>query len=105
MAIEFVREPFSKEENLACLEQHVRDWFVREFEELTPPQQYSFKLISQGKNVIVTAPTGSGKTLAGFMIIISELFKMSYAGELKDGVYCLYISPLKALDNLSLIHI
>jgi ATP-dependent Lhr-like helicase len=99
MAIEFVREPFSKEENLACLEQHVRDWFVREFEELTPPQQYSFKLISQGKNVIVTAPTGSGKTLAGFMIIISELFKMSYAGELKDGVYCLYISPLKALDN------
>ncbi|MBO3803757.1 MAG: DEAD/DEAH box helicase, partial [Candidatus Brockarchaeota archaeon] len=99
MAIEFVKEPFSREENLACLERHVREWFVREFGELTPPQRYSFKLVSQGKNVIVTAPTGSGKTLAGFMVVISELFKMGCAGELEDGVYCLYVSPLKALDN------
>ncbi|MGQ9513922.1 MAG: ATP-dependent helicase [Thermoproteota archaeon] len=99
MTIEFIGEPFSKEESLDCLEDHVRDWFLKNFEELTPPQQYSFKLISQGKNVIVTAPTGSGKTLAGFMVIISEIFKMSFSGMLHDGVYCLYVSPLKALDN------
>jgi ATP-dependent Lhr-like helicase len=77
----------------------VREWFSANFKELTPPQKYSFKLISQGKNVIITAPTGSGKTLAGFMSILSDLFKLGERGELKDSVYCIYVSPLKALDN------
>lgn len=70
MTIQFVGEPFSDEENLGCLEKYVRERFVRNFHELTPPQRYSFKLISEGKNAIVTAPTGSGKTLAGFMVIL-----------------------------------
>jgi ATP-dependent Lhr-like helicase len=99
MAIRFVKKPFSKEESLRCLEDYVREWFLRNFAELTPPQRYSFKLISQGHNVIITAPTGSGKTLAGFMAILSELFKMGEKEELGDSVYCIYISPLKALDN------
>jgi ATP-dependent Lhr-like helicase len=99
MSIEFVREPFSREESLACLEHYVREWFERTFAELTPPQRFSFRLISQGENVIITAPTGSGKTLAGFMAILSELFKLGEEGKLKDSVYCVYISPLKALDN------
>ena len=99
MGIEFVREPFSEEESLGCLEHYVREWFERTFSELTPPQRFSFRLISQGENVIITAPTGSGKTLAGFMAILSELFKMGEEGSLRDGVYCIYVSPLKALDN------
>ncbi len=41
--------------------------------------------------MIITAPTGSGKTLADFLAILSELFK--------ESIYCIYISPLKALDN------
>ncbi len=81
------------------MESYVRAWFEKNFEELTPPQQFSFKLISMGENTIVTAPTGSGKTLAGFMVILNELFKLGEKGELLDGVYCIYISPLKALDN------
>lgn len=99
MTIRFVRKPFSREQSLACLESYVRKWFEKNFHELTPPQEYSFKLISRGNNVIITAPTGSGKTLAGFMAILSELFKLGEKGELKDSVYCLYVSPLKALDN------
>ncbi len=97
--MEFVKKPFTRGESLGCLEDYVREWFVCNFKELTPPQEYSFKLVSQGKNVIVTAPTGSGKTLAGFMAILSELFKMGERGELTHSVYCIYISPLKALDN------
>lgn len=99
MPISFVEEPFSREESLACLESYVRVWFEKNFEELTPPQQYSFKLISSGENLIATAPTGSGKTLAGFMVILNELFKLGEKGELRNSIYCIYISPLKALDN------
>ncbi len=99
MAIRYVRKPFTKEESLGCLEDYVRAWFTRSFKEPTPPQRYSFKLISRKNNVIITAPTGSGKTLASFTAIMSELFKMGEAGKLGDSVYCIYISPLKALDN------
>ncbi len=94
-----MEKPFSREEALSALEHYVREWFEGKFSDLTPPQYYSFKLISEGKNVIIAAPTGSGKTLAGFMSIISELFKMGEKGELENRVYCIYISPLKALDN------
>jgi len=33
------------------------------------------------------------------MVILSELFKLSKKHELEDKVYCIYISPLRALDN------
>lgn len=49
--------------------------------------------------MIITAPTGSGKTLAGFLAILSELFKLGEEGKLEQSIYCIYISPLKALDN------
>lgn len=99
MAIEEVKKPFSVENSLSSLEEYVREWFTINFKELTPPQRFSFKLISEGNNIIITAPTGSGKTLAGFMAILSELFKLGAEGKLKESVYCIYISPLKALDN------
>jgi ATP-dependent Lhr-like helicase len=99
MPIEFMKEPFSREESLSCLKDYVREWFTRSFDRLTPPQEYSFKLISEGENVIITAPTGSGKTLAGFLAILSELFKLGEEGKLEQSIYCIYISPLKALDN------
>ncbi len=97
--IEFMDKPFSKEESLSCLKNYVRAWFTKSFARLTPPQEYSFKLISEGKNVIITAPTGSGKTLAGFLAILNELFKLGEEGLLEESIYCIYISPLKALDN------
>ncbi len=78
---------------------YVREWFYSKFKELTPPQQFSLRLIHEKKNALITAPTGSGKSLAGFLTIINELFKLAEKGKLEDKIYCLYISPLKALNN------
>ncbi|MEM3827169.1 MAG: DEAD/DEAH box helicase, partial [Candidatus Micrarchaeaceae archaeon] len=97
--IETLSKPFSDEESLGSLNSYVRDWFTKNFNELTPPQKFAFKLISEGKNVLITAPTGSGKTLSSFLSIISDLFNASLSGNLKEKVYCIYISPLRALNN------
>ncbi|MDT7886393.1 MAG: ATP-dependent helicase [Thermoproteota archaeon] len=91
--------PFTKEESLSSLNPYVRRWFEENFKDLTPPQYYSFKLISEGKNLLITAPTGSGKTLSAFLVIISKLFDKAIKNELRDEVYCIYVSPLKALNN------
>ncbi|HEX17040.1 MAG TPA: ATP-dependent helicase [Thermoplasmatales archaeon] len=99
MPIEFLRKPWSEEESLSCLDEDIRRWFTKKFRSLTPPQRYSFKIISEGRNVVITAPTGSGKTFSAFMVILSELFRLSKEGKLEDKVYCLYVSPLRALDN------
>ncbi|MGC8586568.1 MAG: ATP-dependent helicase [Candidatus Micrarchaeia archaeon] len=97
--IENISEPFSNEESLGVLNPYVREWFEKNFNELTPPQKFSFKLIHDRKNILVTAPTGSGKTLSGFLSIISRLFDYSIEGKLEDRVYCIYVSPLRALNN------
>ncbi len=97
--INYAKEPFSDEESLAVLNPFVRKWFEKNFDELTPPQKYAFKLISESKNVLITAPTGSGKTMSGFLSIISRLFDLSMQGKLEEKVYCIYISPLRALNN------
>lgn len=99
MGISFLREPWTDEESLSCLDKDVREWFQSKFKRLTPPQRFSFKLISMKKNVIITAPTGSGKTFSAFMVILSELFRLSKERKLEDKVYCIYVSPLRALDN------
>ncbi|HDO19256.1 MAG TPA: ATP-dependent helicase [Thermoplasmatales archaeon] len=99
MGIQFLKKPWSTEECLACLDEDVRRWFTGKFRDLTPPQRYSFKLISMKKSVLITAPTGSGKTFSAFMVVISELFKLSKQRRLEDKVYCIYVSPLRALDN------
>ena len=48
---------------------------------------------------VVIGATGSGKTLTAFLSVINELTTLADKGELEDKVYCIYISPLKALDN------
>ncbi|MEM3280258.1 MAG: ATP-dependent helicase [Candidatus Micrarchaeaceae archaeon] len=97
--IEYAKEPFGDEESLSVLNPYVRAWFKKNFDGLTPPQKYAFKLISEGKNLLITAPTGSGKTLSGFISIISRLFDYAINGKLEEKVYCIYISPLRALNN------
>ncbi len=92
-------EPFSDQESLSVLNGYVKKWFMENFKELTPPQKYSFKLIAEKKNILVTAPTGSGKTMSAFLSIISKLFDLSLQGKLEDRIYCVYISPLRALNN------
>lgn len=99
MSIKFIKRPFSREESLSCLDSTVREWFEKKFNDLTPPQKYSFKLIHDGKNVLIASPTGTGKTLSGFLTIISELFILAKKGKLENSIYAIYVSPLKALLN------
>ncbi|KXB01827.1 hypothetical protein AKJ41_00035 [candidate division MSBL1 archaeon SCGC-AAA259O05] len=80
-------------------ESYVKDWFWKNFDELTPPQKYSFNLIQEGNNSLICAPTGTGKTLSAFLEMINKLFRMGEKGELEDRIYVLYVSPLRALDN------
>ncbi len=87
------------EDILARLDDTVNKWFKRRFKSLTPPQRYSILSILDGNNTLVASPTGSGKTLSAFLSIISELVKLAKSGLLEDKVYCIYISPLRSLNN------
>ncbi len=94
-----VRKVATKEDVLDLLEPLVGDWFSSKFAGLTEPQAYAVPLIHAGKNVLVSSPTGSGKTLTAFLSIINELYAKQLAGTLEERIYCLYVSPLKALAN------
>lgn len=97
--IEYLNKPFPEKECLDVLNPYAKSWFLENFKELTPPQRFTLKLISDRKNILVAAPTGSGKTMSGFLTIISKLFDKSLDGSLEDTIYCIYVSPLKALNN------
>lgn len=90
---------YSKEEVMNLMEPLVSLWFNEKFTELTEPQARAIPLIHDRKCVLVSSPTGSGKTLTAFMSIINELIRYASKGKLEDRVYCIYISPLKALAN------
>ncbi len=60
---------------------------------------YGVMEIHSRKNVLISAPTGSGKTLTAFLSILNELVDSSEKQILEDKVYCVYVSPLKALGN------
>jgi ATP dependent helicase, Lhr family len=87
------------EDILARLDDTVSTWFKNRFKSLTPPQRYSILSILDGNNTLVASPTGSGKTLSAFLSIISELVRLAKSGLLEDKVYCIYISPLRSLNN------
>src|SRR6266704_2621383 len=81
------------------MEPLVGDWFGSKFKGLTEPEAYAVPLIHARRSVLVSSPTGSGKTLTAFLSIINELYAKQLRGELEDRIYCLYVSPLKALAN------
>lgn len=90
---------YSKKEIYKILHPWVVEWFDKKFEDFTPSQKKAIVDIHERNNVLVSSPTGSGKTLTAFLSIISELTTLAEKKELEDKVYCIYISPLKALDN------
>ncbi|WP_297218053.1 ATP-dependent helicase [Thermoplasma sp.] len=90
---------FRIEDFFPFLDSHVSRWFNNNYSSLTEPQRYAIPLIHAGKNVLVSSPTGTGKTMTAFLTIINELVTLAKEGRLEDRVYCVYISPLKALAN------
>jgi len=87
------------EEVMDLMEPLIATWFNGRFDMLTEPQAKAIPAIHQRKNVLVSSPTGSGKTLTAFTSIINELTKYAAEGKLEERIYCIYISPLKALAN------
>lgn len=90
---------FDVREFLPFLDPLIQKWFNSKYSSITEPQRKAIPLIHDMRNVLVSSPTGTGKTLTGFLSVINELFILSRGDKLEDRIYCLYISPLKALAN------
>ncbi|WP_295114237.1 ATP-dependent helicase [uncultured Methanobrevibacter sp.] len=90
---------YSKKQIYKILHPWVKQWFDSKFDDFTPAQKKSIIDIHKKNNILISSPTGSGKTLTAFLSVISELTTLAEKGKLEDKVYCIYISPLKALDN------
>jgi len=97
--ITYETQKFSNEAIYKLLNPMVAEWFKKKFKTFTEPQQYAIPLIHSNQNVLVSAETGTGKTLAAFTSVLNELITLSEHDQLENKVYCVYISPLKALNN------
>lgn len=84
---------------LERLDPVVKKWFVSRFNGFTPPQKSAIINILNCNSVLVASPTGSGKTLSAFLAIINNLVRFARENTLEDKVYCIYISPLRSLNN------
>src|SRR3989338_3198544 len=97
--ISFQEKAYSDSEIYSELNPIVSKWFKNKFGSFSPPQTYAIMNIHKRENTLVSAPTGSGKTLSAFTSILNELITISEKKKLEDKIYCIYISPLKALSN------
>jgi len=95
----FIKKPNTKKEINSILHPILKKWFKDKFGDFSAPQKYGIMPIHKKQNTLIFAPTGTGKTLTAFTSIINELSFLAEKDELEDRVYCLYISPLKALSR------
>ncbi|MBS3107330.1 DEAD/DEAH box helicase [Candidatus Woesearchaeota archaeon] len=92
-------KPNSEQELKRILNPLVVKWFFSRFKEFSLPQLFGVMEIHSRSNVLVSAPTGATKSLTAFLSILNELVDSAEKGILEDKVYCVYISPLKALNS------
>jgi len=98
--ITYPRAKLRKSSDIAkTLDPLVREWFFNQFVDFSEPQLYGVMNIHERKNILISATTGSGKTLTSFLSILNYLITLARKNELEDKVYCIYSSPLKALNN------
>lgn len=103
--LEFKEKPNTAEEINNILNHIVKKWFYSRFRAYSLPQLYGVMEIHSRKNILISAPTGATKTLTGFLSILNELVDSSEKGILENKIYCVYISPLKALSNDILVNL
>lgn len=60
----------------------------------TEPQQKAIPAILSGQHVLLVAPTGIGKTEAAMLPVLHML-----AQSRRDGIRCVYVTPLRALNR------
>ena len=97
--ITYKKKPNNAKEIDHILHPLVKKWFYSRFKSFSLPQKFGVMEIHSRQNILVSAPTGATKTLTGFLSILNELIDSSEKGILEDRVYCVYVSPLKALNN------
>lgn len=71
------------------------------FADFTDIQKKAMPVILEGNDVLVIAPTGVGKTETAVLPILSKIQEMKDAagGQKLDGIQCVYITPLRALNR------
>jgi len=79
------------------LEPRLRAWFDSTYPGFTHAQLLCVPKILDRRSILLTSPTGSGKTLAAFLGVFDFLLRRWDAGTLEPLVYCVYVSPLRAL--------
>ncbi len=77
----------------------VSEWFFSKFNELSLTQKYGVMNIWKRRNILISAETGGTKTLTAFLSILNYLVILAEKNELKNKVYAVYSSPLKALSS------
>ncbi|MBI2107079.1 DEAD/DEAH box helicase, partial [Candidatus Woesearchaeota archaeon] len=97
--ISFIKDKYKDEEIFKVLNPLVRNWFKNKFKGFSDPQRYAILPIHNRENILVSAVTGSGKTLTAFTSVLSELITLAENDLLENQIYCIYISPLKSLNN------
>jgi ATP-dependent helicase Lhr and Lhr-like helicase len=97
--ITYAKKPYKPEQLKNILNPIVKKWFFKRFKEFSLPQLYGVMDIHSRINVLVSAPTGATKTLTSFLSILNELIDCGEKGILEDRVYCVYVSPLRALSE------
>lgn len=89
----------NKKELIGILDPLIKEWFFNKFKDFSDSQLYGVMNVYERKNILISAPTGSGKTLTSFLGILNYLVSLAKKNELEDKIYCVYSSPLKALNN------
>jgi len=97
--IEHLEKPYKPEQIKHILNPIVDKWFFTRFKEFSLPQLFGVMEIHSRNNILVSAPTGATKTLTAFLSILNELIDSSEKGILENRVYCVYVSPLRALSE------
>ncbi len=97
--IEHLEKPYKPEQIKHILNPIIAKWFFSRFKEFSLPQLFGVMEIHSRNNILVSAPTGATKTLTAFLSILNELIDSSEKGILEDRVYCVYVSPLRALSE------
>ena len=96
---DYLNKPYTDKQIYSNLHPYLEKWFKSTFKSFSAPQKYGIIPIHEKKNTLIFAPTGTGKTLTAFTTVINELTILAEKNELEDRVYCVYISPLKALSR------
>ncbi|MBI2660036.1 ATP-dependent helicase [Candidatus Woesearchaeota archaeon] len=97
--IEYIEKAYKPEQIRHILNPIVDKWFFTRFKEFSLPQLFGVMEIHSRNNILVSAPTGATKTLTAFLSILNELIDSSEKGILENRVYCVYVSPLRALSE------